>query len=261
CDSYHQACQPSRLTTLPSRVLYISDEHVSVFESEGVQARYSALSYVWGSGDTLRTTKATISAHTRGIARSTLPRTLEDAITITHYIGLSYIWIDALCILQDDPEDMQQEISRMDKIYSNAYVTIVAASSTDSSSGIFATDTSGHFAREIQPRAWTFQEGLLSTRKLYFTANEVSFECRDNRDATFFWHNLVSEYSSRLLTDENDKLPAVAGLARHMQIQNGGTYLAGLWAESFQSDLSWSCPEPCSRRSTQYRCPSWSWAS
>jgi Heterokaryon incompatibility protein (HET) len=56
------------------------------------------------------------------------PKTLSDAIKVCREIGMRYIWIDALCIVQDDPKDKAREIGQMGRIYKDATLTIMAAS-------------------------------------------------------------------------------------------------------------------------------------
>jgi hypothetical protein len=70
---------------------------------------------------------------------ATIPRTFQDAIETARAIGLEYIWIDSLCIVQDDPEDWKAESKQMMAIYSNAYLTIAATWGTSSDSGCHTT--------------------------------------------------------------------------------------------------------------------------
>jgi hypothetical protein len=66
-----------------------------------------------------------------------LPRTFQDAITMTRRLGVRYIWIDSLCICQDDMQDWERESARMAAVYSNSYLTIAATGSSDSAGGLF----------------------------------------------------------------------------------------------------------------------------
>ncbi len=76
-------------------------------------ATYAALSYVWGGDQPGKTTTLNIKAHFEGIALRDLPTTLRDAVQVTREIGLRYIWIDSLCIVQDDKQDQGVEIAKM----------------------------------------------------------------------------------------------------------------------------------------------------
>jgi hypothetical protein len=102
---------------------------------EGESGEYVALSYCWGGSQTLLTTTATAQDFTDGIPTSRIPKTILDAITLTHKLGLRYLWVDALCIIQDDSEDVAREISNMAQIYQNATVTVSAASARSVNEG------------------------------------------------------------------------------------------------------------------------------
>jgi hypothetical protein len=96
---------------------------------------------------TTTTTTTTAQDITDGVLFSKLPRTLQDAMTITLKLGLRYIWIDSLWILQDDPEDLNREITCMGDTFQDAFVTISAASSSSVHSG-FLSD------RAVVPRTY-----------------------------------------------------------------------------------------------------------
>lgn len=76
---------------------------------------------------------------TDGIFVTSLPQAIQDAITVTHKLDVSFLWIDALCIIQDSKLDMTQELCKMDSIYENALVTLVDADQ-DSSAGFLNPD-------------------------------------------------------------------------------------------------------------------------
>ncbi|OCL15003.1 hypothetical protein AOQ84DRAFT_269873, partial [Glonium stellatum] len=93
---------------------------------------YACLSYVWGPTDPppqpplVLTTRETLSLHQRSIPFYSLPQTLRDAISFVRGLGLRYIWIDALCIVQDDNADWLRECSRMRLIFANSRLTLAA---------------------------------------------------------------------------------------------------------------------------------------
>jgi Heterokaryon incompatibility protein (HET) len=96
---------------LPKRVLAIQTNsqisHVRLLATNGRRGHYATLSYCWGALEKhpLRTTQANILAHLNGINFETLSKTVQDAILVTREVGLSYLWVDSLCIVQDDRED------------------------------------------------------------------------------------------------------------------------------------------------------------
>ena len=94
--------------------------------------RYVALSYVWGAARALRNTKDTrkdLEVKGSLLERAKeLPNTIKDAISLTRKLGEQYLWVDSLCVIQDDPDDQAQQIAAMDLLYSSAVLTIAAAS-------------------------------------------------------------------------------------------------------------------------------------
>jgi hypothetical protein len=150
---------------------------------------YVALSYVWGDKDT--STQESDS----------YPRTIQDAIIATKNLGYRWLWVDKYCIDQNDTNDLNDQLQQMDVIYQQAAVTIIAAAGTNAHYGLpgvgqsYRKPTSSiligdeHICAIPKPelrsdvcrwisRAWTYQEGLLSTRRLVFTDEQVYFECQ-----------------------------------------------------------------------------------
>lgn len=101
---------------------------IRLCEAKGKSAPYTTLSYIWGGPQPLTTTKDTLSTHVlTGFNESDAPLTIRDAVQTTRNLGLRYLWIDALCIIQDDDDDKNREIARMRDIYKRSSLTIVAA--------------------------------------------------------------------------------------------------------------------------------------
>ena len=103
----------------------------------GQKAQYTALSHCWGTLQLLTTTRATVEQRMRGIEWSSLPKTFQDAIHITHSLGIRYLWIDSLCIIQDDDQEWLTESAKMATIYSQSFVTIAATAATNSCEGCY----------------------------------------------------------------------------------------------------------------------------
>lgn len=112
------------------------------------KAHYIALSYCWGGPQDLTASSRTLAALQIGIDPSSFPQTLQDAICVTRRLNQRYLWVDALCILQDDSADKATEISKMPEIYQNALVTIYASKSASSKHG-FLKDYASEFPRSI----------------------------------------------------------------------------------------------------------------
>lgn len=131
CNENHRGtcCRsPDLQSLLPRRVIDIGDGHnLRLYErSPGEQGCYTALSYCWGGSQGFQTSKSTTDAMISGFTVINLPKTMQDAVAITKAIGVKYIWIDCLCIIQDVPSDKSYEFSQMANIYKGAYLTICA---------------------------------------------------------------------------------------------------------------------------------------
>lgn len=140
CVEGHEKCSLPDTTPLPTRILDVGlgDETADpvLLVSQGKRARYACLSYCWGQErQPVVLANNTLSSLCQGIPLGTLLQTIQDAITTTRRLGLRYLWVDSLCIIQDSAEDKAVEISRMDEIYRQGFVTISAASGGDYKSG------------------------------------------------------------------------------------------------------------------------------
>ena len=111
---------------------------------------YATLSHCWGSVNVIRTTKETLAQRMRGIDWESLPRTFQDAITIVRALQIWFIWIDSLCIIQDDDLDWKIESARMATIYSNSYINIAATGASDSRGGCFSPRSLKHVSRTFE---------------------------------------------------------------------------------------------------------------
>ncbi|KAG1840271.1 heterokaryon incompatibility protein-domain-containing protein [Suillus subalutaceus] len=168
--------------------------------------RYVALSYVWGvNGAEYWTTKDDIAKRSMpgGLNAANLPDTITDSISFVRQLGERYIWIDALCIIQDDSQDKVIQLHAMDLVYGLSYFTLIAAggkTARDPLPGyrprtrtpqihieviqglhLFVTPPTHEVALALSvwiTRCWTYQECALSCRRIYFTEKQVYFDCR-----------------------------------------------------------------------------------
>ena len=188
--SHKDYCRLSKTNDIPGFHLFdCGARHVVRAEST---YKYVALSYVWGTEDCQMNGSLPLP--------SNLPQTINDAIFVTSKLGFQFLWIDRYCILAEDQTSRHLQISMMDVIYEAAELTIIAADGINVNSGLTGISK----ARDGQPRlsmgpwqlnsimpdpsiaikrskyftrAWTYQEGLLSRRRLFFSRDQAYFEC------------------------------------------------------------------------------------
>lgn len=200
---------PSEPPLLPTRVLDVkSNGMVRLFETGNLRGVYACLSHCWGDGQPLKTTLVpdTLTLFQEGIEWQHLPKTFQDAIVVTRRFSIQYLWIDSLCIIQDDQRDWQIQSARMADIYQNAIVTIAGSASSGPHEGLFRVAEDAHIDRSLSSRTdgeafdnirtrkalshdaaqlplvqrgWVLQERLLSPRCLHFGTNELIWECME----------------------------------------------------------------------------------
>lgn len=236
CDENHESCRSvlkhlnSRTPTfLPTRLIDVGDEaqdmHPKLVITSKMEAaslanaaKYMALSYCWGTVEQAaklpKTTNDTIISRIEKIELNTMPQMYQDAITVARTLGIRYLWVDSLCIIQDDVRDWEIESSRMAAIFSIAYLTLVAASGSSCKDSFLRREISGltctvpmilnrgekpiegryslRFRRRWGTsdkmadisgsrwltRGWTFQEERLARRVLIFGEKKFFLDCK-----------------------------------------------------------------------------------
>jgi hypothetical protein len=209
CDAGHSLCAGAP-GPLPTRVIDIGqssadDPYLKITPGNEV-GHYAALSHCWGANPLVRTTSSNINDHRRLLPINALPKTFRDAIQICQELRLRYLWIDSLCIIQDDMLDWERESVKMGEVYSSAFITIAASASTDSTGGCFLPRTCEEKiqvkcgssrvyirrrpldfntlrTRHLHTRGWVTQERALSRRMIHFDADQLLWECREARIA------------------------------------------------------------------------------
>ncbi|KAI1750445.1 heterokaryon incompatibility protein-domain-containing protein [Xylaria castorea] len=313
CRSNHQECNaPASAVqaSLPTRVLDIDRVHLAgrlqLLHTENVPGMYIALSHSWGGKQPAKTVKSNLNARCIGFPLSELPPTFKDAIDVAIELGIRYLWIDSLCIVQDDPDDWKREASMMGDVYLNSYLTIAATRAPDRLHGpltasIYACQRRS-FANNVDDgplnrRAWVLQERILSPRTLHFTEHQVYWECwqyhqgedleyqylgvskreaypvelspssllcdSPNHNSRLLqgWWYMSSDYTSRGLTYQADKLIAIDGLVQKLASRLQTSYIKGIWKEFLHSSVLWSARTEDLEDLPLVRAPSWSWAS
>ncbi|KAJ4112959.1 hypothetical protein NW760_004784 [Fusarium oxysporum] len=123
--------------------LTITKNNLTIPQLDSYQKRYAALSYCWGSNPAttqLTTTKETLGTRLSSIPMETVPQTVADSIQVCRALGIRYLWVDALCIIQGDAEDWSKESFQMSKIYENSYLTLCIVEGDSCSSGFLKKD-------------------------------------------------------------------------------------------------------------------------
>jgi hypothetical protein len=388
CKGNHSLCVERNPGFLPHRLLDLSvcepvkgiclrvsetDAH-----TQETVCEYLALSYRWGIGRGMpQTTLKTLEMYKKKISWDTLPSAFQEAVLLTKSLGVRFLWIDSLCVVQDDPSDKLCAALELDRIYGNSFLTIASTSAAEPTKGLLApkmmqtfkvqaNDSKGRLSKVYvreQPshysfkkpsdagspannwellsdaskeanartplltRAWAYAERLLSPRVLHFTDSEMLLECREafqcecgriddttydprktdsvkqdfakcaalsdangNRrmdsvvsqlaatslaagaDEVFtttanpmeLWSYIVTEYTSRNVTYDTDRLLAIAGVAKTLLRATNAGYIAGHWTSSTLGLLWYPSEGTQCRRPKQIagrNVPSWSWAS
>ena len=142
CMQRHVECCIPTTSVLPKRVIEISKERLRLMETNGqVQAPYVVLSHCWGRAGWTRTTRTNLASLKQEIPWTALSKTFQDAILVTQELGFQYIWIDGLCIVQDDRSDWEYHVSTMADIFSNAQICIAASKAESGQEGCFSRHT------------------------------------------------------------------------------------------------------------------------
>lgn len=103
CLKNHPQCRINELPLLPRRVIDVTEGRLRLFApGDGIRGRWIALSHCWGKTNTFKTTLKTLELHKQGIQWEQLPKTFKDAVLVTRALDVQYLWIDSLCIIQDD---------------------------------------------------------------------------------------------------------------------------------------------------------------
>ncbi|KAI1121299.1 heterokaryon incompatibility protein-domain-containing protein [Nemania abortiva] len=215
---------------LPTRLIDVGKEQdifprkIRLVQHEpGSRGNYLALSHRWSSSCHTTTTE-NLEEHLREIPEQKLPQTFSNAVTICKYMDIQYLWIDSLCIVQNDEVDWKTQSKLMGDIYQNAFCTIAAHSAKDDSDSFlhntllkrgqsallgrrgtqkWEASSPSHFARDyfsgssISSRGWVLQERLLSRQILHFLPGAIYWESTES--ATILSADTgESEYFGRL---------------------------------------------------------------
>lgn len=213
CGSHKRCKRPENyeLNYLPRRVIDVgseADSQLRLFVPSAPRKgeKYVTLSHCWGKENVSQLLSSNFSALLEEIPFESLSRTFQHAVIITRRLGVRYLWIDSLCIIQDSPNDWETQSSFMSRIYWSSFCNISATAAENGSQGLFFPhdvdaltpryislnigqtsltyriydDTiwdNGVINAPLNKRAWVCQERLLSPRNLHFGSNQLFWEC------------------------------------------------------------------------------------
>ncbi|PQE13531.1 heterokaryon incompatibility protein [Rutstroemia sp. NJR-2017a WRK4] len=241
----------------PDRPRWLIDIRLQCLSHAPIDTDYVALSYVWGSTNCTMVSSTNLEQLQRANSlsidngRFILPRTIRDAMVLTEILGERYLWVDSLCVVQDDEELHGDELNKMASIYANATVTIVAEQGTHANFGLKGLrscqprnltqritklgpddsileinqdlHTPMRYPSAWGKRGWTFQEYIFSNRLLIFSYESVRWECKKT-----VWHEDREDVDVWRQRRSNDTLlvssifrTSIPGIDQFLQLVEG----------------------------------------
>lgn len=217
CNETHVKCSQHSPNFAPLRLVDVS-AHTSPHEfpckvflvSRKAPVRYAALSYCWGRNLQFRLSSTYLACAQAGLPTELLPQTIKDAIRVTRELGIDYLWVDSLCIVQDDEVEKMNQIAQMSQIFEGAYITIAASQASSGSDGFLSSvnshgltckvsvtyptgdkmmrsivkNTKHNISEEpLTQRAWTLQETCLSRRIISFESGHLHWYCIEDTES------------------------------------------------------------------------------
>lgn len=214
CDTHHPSCRPIPLNAAfrpPTRLVEVGTKTAPLARlieaTPGFAPRYLALSHPWGAPPHFCTTPTSLRRHLDQLPVDSprFPSTFRDAIAITRELGLPYLWIDSLCIVQGPGGDFDAEAQRMEDVFAGAYCVLAASGAKAQTDGFlsgerhergmvklragehgsgglwvgpFIDDFGAHVLQSpLSKRGWVLQERALARRTIYFTGWQAYWEC------------------------------------------------------------------------------------
>lgn len=207
CNTDHPECQHHELGSLPTRLIHVGlndSDTINLCETRPADKfEYIALSHPWGEGPHFCTTLANVMEHRKKVDFGELPAMFQDAVVTTRKLGLEYLWIDSICIIQGEGGDFHREAKRMEDVFSSAFCVIAASSAQGQHDGflkrrrqnrecltfehagmppLYVSRFMDDFNKDVlqsplSKRGWVLQERALARRTIYFTDSQMYWEC------------------------------------------------------------------------------------
>ncbi|KAL8388822.1 hypothetical protein RB595_008955 [Gaeumannomyces hyphopodioides] len=224
CQASHKICQggTTQPPWYPTRLIQVEDSQARLIVTRDTPPKgpYATLSHCWGGrNDVKQCTTKNLEELKNGIELASLPANFRDAMHAAWVLGIAYIWIDSLCILQDSYADKSTEIKTMLNVYRQSVLTLAATRAVDSHAGMFvprspenlsagpfrisngaldglfvaveaAVDSRWHWKdvvdhAPLNVRGWVLQERFLSPRLVHFTDDQVIWDCAESTAPEF----------------------------------------------------------------------------
>ncbi|KAF4341898.1 het-domain protein [Fusarium beomiforme] len=233
-------CMRAQKIFMPSRVIDVRSSgmgRIRLANRSDIDASsYVALSYCWGGSQPERTTMSNTHERFHGFSVDSQPQSIKDAILVTRKLGIKYIWVDSLCIIQDDPNDLARELGTMHQIYEFSTLVISAAIASSSTEGflrlchpkdetyrlryrcpnndpgsLILSKYEAGPSDPIHRRAWTLQEHILAPRLAIYSNTGLRFFCasgsfKDGPPTDGVLHTYGAEFYNKLSLRSSDVL-------------------------------------------------------
>ncbi|KAF6802970.1 HET domain-containing protein [Colletotrichum sojae] len=233
CLDHHSECRaPSNQKLAPAKLVEISSNQeppkLRLVQTRKIKAplEYAALSYCWGGDQALKLLSHNSAELSQDLPLQALPATIRDAVTLCVTLNISFLWVDALCIVQDDEVSKMEEIAEMSSIYKRAVLTICASSAASAT------------------------EGFLNPRRSPFTNNQVlRFPCynKEGVESPIFMGTISTWNDTHVTVDRNKKTEAQEDLLSNrviffkrnqLQWKCRGVPVGEFWVDGYEADLS-----------------------
>ncbi|KAL0943462.1 heterokaryon incompatibility protein [Colletotrichum truncatum] len=305
CEVNHKECHlNNEAANKDYKHIWLVDVQEMCLVERAWNCRYVALSYVWGQHTAFRTEMSTVSElkcpnSLQGLLHK-IPQVVKDAIRFVGSIQERYLWVDSLCIVQDDEEFKKKYIPRMHRVYQSAIVTLVDLAGEGASAGLAGVSTECKISNIPITVGSRILEEIFSRKCIYFTDYQAYWACQssctpesghndtygkpklwsysswgrigDEVETQFLlYQQLVKGYSNRELTFHADSLNAFEGIITELKDSFGWTFLSALPEDLFGFALHWVHPygsllrpRPSSDQSSTdplCRSPTWCWTA
>ena len=225
CREAYESLWRDSPRALPSRLLNIlhsQGQEICLITEFPQDTQFATLSHCWGQTPVIQTTSQSLDQYKQGIQFEALSKTFQDAVVVCRSLEIRYLWIDSLCIVQDDPLDWEQEGAKMADIYTGSHLNISALAAPDGTGGCFyprnksvrlryasaQTDVDFIYISKkptsyeldmararLASRAWVLQEIMLPIRSLLFGKDQLHWDCLETLQSESLYRHIASRQS------------------------------------------------------------------